>query len=399
VATNNALIDETSKLIALRARSSLTILDKHRMREEGSAPLLFDNDIQQKITLIPSVAKSLASQIANDIIFLKSQGLMDYSLLVGVKRQRFEVIKENLDAASSSSNRRETFHGTRGSVVIDTGASALASIAIDEKNPFQKHEDGGVRAAIVEGPGTFYFGIIDVLQEWNLKKKIERYFKVYVLGVDADGLSAIEPETYASRFFHGAVIDFFDGIDDHGDHNPLRFAGMMNTNVNRQLYRRSCNLSGAACDSSTAAEDDQSSSSIEMKSPVNPYTPSLSYKASEQLISGVPRSDSYEDDKSDGSSSSSTATYVMTDGTNFKKYKESRSRSVVSAIFPFTATASTSDSGSSSPINTPAATSGERARTRSSALTIPSSRSISANDSEGSMENDCKTNPSTLSTL
>lgn len=42
----------------------------------------------------------------------------------------------------------------------------------------QPYVIAGIRAAIVEGPGMFYFGIIDVLQEWNWSKKLERFFKV-----------------------------------------------------------------------------------------------------------------------------------------------------------------------------------------------------------------------------
>lgn len=91
-------------------------------------------------------------------MFSLGQGLMDYSLLVGVKRQRFEVIKEPLVLRTSSKH------------------------SMIKSNPFQKQDDGGIAAAIVEGPGMFYFGIIDILQEWNLKKKVERFLKVVLFG-------------------------------------------------------------------------------------------------------------------------------------------------------------------------------------------------------------------------
>jgi hypothetical protein len=59
---------------------------------------------------------------------------------------------------------------------------------------------GGLRAAVVEGPGVYYMGIIDVLQRWTLAKRIENFFKTRVLFKDTRGLSAIAPNSYAMRF-------------------------------------------------------------------------------------------------------------------------------------------------------------------------------------------------------
>ena len=102
---------------------------------------------------------------------------MDYSLLVGVSRRNFEIVGDNKDAKVSQSN------------------------------------EDGYNAIIVEGQGTFYVGIIDILQEWNYAKWYERMFKVYILGKDPYGISAIEPITYRKRFYQRAVLDVFDGLD------------------------------------------------------------------------------------------------------------------------------------------------------------------------------------------
>jgi len=104
---------------------------------------------------------------------------MDYSLLVGVKRRTFEVVGKN--------NAEKTVDIIR--------------------------EDGGFNAIMVEGQGTFYVGIIDILQEWNYAKWYERMFKIYVLRKDPLGISAIEPETYRKRFYQRAVLEVFDGLD------------------------------------------------------------------------------------------------------------------------------------------------------------------------------------------
>ena len=56
------------------------------------------------------------------------------------------------------------------------------------------------RARIIEGPGYYSLGIIDILQEWDWSKKIERWFKVYFRCQDPYGISCIEPTLYRKRF-------------------------------------------------------------------------------------------------------------------------------------------------------------------------------------------------------
>ncbi|TYZ65510.1 hypothetical protein PybrP1_008969 [[Pythium] brassicae (nom. inval.)] len=59
----------------------------------------------------------------------------------------------------------------------------------------------GMRLAnTVVGPAYYHLGVIDILQTWTLKKRLERFFKIVFRGVDGDGLSAIEPKLYRARF-------------------------------------------------------------------------------------------------------------------------------------------------------------------------------------------------------
>ncbi len=116
---------------------------------------------------------------------------MDYSLLIGVRRRNFEI----LDNQSPVKDLSEfNLHHLQG-------------------NPFSQDSDGALHAAVVEGQGTFYIGIIDILQEWNWQKWYERMFKVYFLQKDGNGLSAIEPLAYRKRFFQRAVLDVLDGVE------------------------------------------------------------------------------------------------------------------------------------------------------------------------------------------
>ena len=67
---------------------------------------------------------------------------------------------------------------------------------VDEKSA----EDFMMRARCVVGPEYFFMGVIDMLQEWTMRKKMERLAKIVFRGVEGDGLSAIHPEAYKKRF-------------------------------------------------------------------------------------------------------------------------------------------------------------------------------------------------------
>jgi Phosphatidylinositol-4-phosphate 5-Kinase len=56
------------------------------------------------------------------------------------------------------------------------------------------------KATSVNGPAVYYLGIVDFLQDWTTKKKIERLFKIYIGRKDPDGLSVMEPIGYMTRF-------------------------------------------------------------------------------------------------------------------------------------------------------------------------------------------------------
>ncbi len=66
--------------------------------------------------------------------------------------------------------------------------------------PFFRGNEGGLAAAVVEGPGVFYLGIIDILQEWSWSKRIERWIKSTILCQDKHGISVMPPQQYAERF-------------------------------------------------------------------------------------------------------------------------------------------------------------------------------------------------------
>lgn len=141
-----------------------------------------DNDLQFKIYLEPADRAKFIAQIESDANFLCSLDVMDYSLLLG----------------------------THNTCYILTDRHPVENV---EMVPFYQRDSGGLRAKMIQGPGLFFFGIIDVLQEYNSQKKAERWCKTFVLRKSKQGISAVPCKPYAERF-----IDKMKNITT--DHTP-----------------------------------------------------------------------------------------------------------------------------------------------------------------------------------
>merc|ERR1719231_1836570 len=102
---------------------------------------------------------------------------MDYSLLVGVVKQHFNIVDDH--AIPRDSRLELRMNSVKGDHV---------------------RSDGGIYAKRVEGAGIYYFGIIDILQDYSLGKRAERYAKIYLKMLDGNGISVIDPSQYYLRF-------------------------------------------------------------------------------------------------------------------------------------------------------------------------------------------------------
>jgi 1-phosphatidylinositol-4-phosphate 5-kinase len=142
--------------------------------------IMKDNDLHQRLRIGQEHAEQLAEQLYKDCSFLRNLGLMDYSLLLGVVRQRI----------------------SKPAGVSPFGACGNEQWAKEEADnrPFFQGYFGGMSAVEVEGPGIYYLGIVDILQKWDYSKMFEHFAKVVFMCAPTNGLSAIPPEQYARRF-------------------------------------------------------------------------------------------------------------------------------------------------------------------------------------------------------
>lgn len=150
-----------------------------------------DNDLTQRLYLHRKDAMKTAKQITNDARFLCDKNIMDYSLLIGVLNVKVSL-RQNENSRIDSS-------GALGSTLPE-----LSSELVTDDSSFGEYELQSVacrrEATHIEGPKFYYFGIIDILQKWDLYKRAEMNLKVIYRCEDNAALSCIEPEAYWNRF-------------------------------------------------------------------------------------------------------------------------------------------------------------------------------------------------------
>lgn len=127
----------------------------------------------------------LCEQLAKDCGFLRDHGIMDYSLLVGVHFQN----KKGEDPPNDNGS-------------IGAFAYARENGVAHRINAFQQ-DDGGMKSSFNFGLNHVYFmGLIDVLQLYNVKKKMEHGVKMFRF--KRNEISSVDPGLYFDRFMQFA---------------------------------------------------------------------------------------------------------------------------------------------------------------------------------------------------
>ncbi|XP_038681946.1 phosphatidylinositol 4-phosphate 5-kinase 7-like isoform X2 [Tripterygium wilfordii] len=227
--------------------------DKDKIEENTT---LKDLDLSYEFLMDKLLRESLFKQLSLDCSFLESQDIIDYSLLLGLHFRAPEHHKAFLEppATVPSQDNSPPANGvtSQGELLIPPKGLILVTHEPSSVNIAPgPHSRGGTLRAYSVGhqqvdlllPGTgrlrvqlgvnmpaqasrkvveadidsadielfevydvvLYMGIIDILQEYNMKKKVEHAYKS--LQFDPLSISAVEPKTYAKRF-----IDFLEKV-------------------------------------------------------------------------------------------------------------------------------------------------------------------------------------------
>eukprot|EP00475_Leptophrys_vorax_P023687 TRINITY_DN32483_c0_g1_i2.p1 TRINITY_DN32483_c0_g1~~TRINITY_DN32483_c0_g1_i2.p1 ORF type:complete len:193 (-),score=48.74 TRINITY_DN32483_c0_g1_i2:117-695(-) len=187
---------------------------------------------------------------------------MDYSMLLGLHymdREPADDVKEencSVDVASPDElesylsgdltkagplpARRQSHYGLTGAQELITArndySSALPLVTEEVKKKRKSAivntsgsifcaDDGGIRGVNADGTPSqviYYMGIIDILQQYNTKKKLERTVKS--ISSDVNTISSIKPSKYATRFtkFIANAVDLTATFAEHeSDDDPV----------------------------------------------------------------------------------------------------------------------------------------------------------------------------------
>lgn len=137
-----------------------------------------------------------------DVNFLKSQNIMDYSLLIGIHH----IKRKKSKSKNSIGEELDLYNDPNLSEYSNTGSL------------FQSYH-GGIRSYNDQGY-VFFMGIIDILQEYNIGKHAETFFKSF--SHNKQELSSVDPELYAERF-----LNF---ILSYSNFDPLSYEKMKKKN-------------------------------------------------------------------------------------------------------------------------------------------------------------------------
>ncbi|XP_057520202.1 phosphatidylinositol 4-phosphate 5-kinase 6-like [Amaranthus tricolor] len=146
-------------------------------------------------------------QVDRDCDFLEQERIMDYSLLVGLHFQ-----DSGAGPADGIGDRNSDVIAPRLSKVNETDRLVFdpnqwASIRLGINMPARaeltvRRSDGGEGSVIVPTGDCYnviiFFGIIDILQDYDISKKLEHAYKSFQY--DATSISAVDPKQYSKRF-------------------------------------------------------------------------------------------------------------------------------------------------------------------------------------------------------
>uniref|UniRef100_K3WWS8 PIPK domain-containing protein n=1 Tax=Globisporangium ultimum (strain ATCC 200006 / CBS 805.95 / DAOM BR144) TaxID=431595 RepID=K3WWS8_GLOUD len=157
--------------------------------QQRISQLMMDIDFHKfngGISLARASASRLQGQLCDDIVFLASRGIIDYSILLGIRY-----------------------------------------LKSDESLPPQSH---GIYSH--DGQKVYYLGTVDMLQRYNWKWTVQRWFLGLLLCKDTHDVSAVPPEAYGTRLTKFVKERLFDvhpdtgGASSHHSRRSARLNGM-----------------------------------------------------------------------------------------------------------------------------------------------------------------------------
>ncbi|KNA09673.1 hypothetical protein SOVF_151350 [Spinacia oleracea] len=182
--------------------------------ELDASTILKDLDLNFIFRLQKSWFQDFCRQVDRDCEFLEQERIMDYSLLVGLHFREASKAGDLIPSGSRTPNgcdEQESDQGAPRLSKVDMDQLLIdpawwASVRLGINMPAQVER--AVRkmegeSQVLEPIGEYYdvvmfFGIIDILQDYDISKKLEHAYKA--MQYDATSISAVDPKLYSKRF-------------------------------------------------------------------------------------------------------------------------------------------------------------------------------------------------------
>ncbi|KAK8371056.1 hypothetical protein V6Z12_A01G219000 [Gossypium hirsutum] len=192
--------------------SSLGRITEKNEFETDNTTILKDLDLNFIFKLQKAWYQEFCWQIDKDCEFLVQERTMDYSLLVGLHFREIstngELIPCQRRTSSGNSENESTDHISRTNadqLLLDP--KRWASVKLGSNMPARVERT--IRKPelelqlVGEQTGEYYevimfFGIIDILQDYDITKKLEHAYKS--IHYDPTSISAVDPKQYSKRF-------------------------------------------------------------------------------------------------------------------------------------------------------------------------------------------------------
>lgn len=215
---------------------------------DGYKGTLKDLDLgEEKILIGTELKEQLMEQLRKDVQFLTGCHIMDYSLLLGIHQHGIfgdtipnPMSEEEFDGITAvgiglSKTRSNTSLIEPKTRTYSNRHDTMTSMfGLDDREfhvPWFRQDRGGLRSDsqlhpcssrpmsialesnrdsmvnVGTPPVTYFFGVVDILQQYTLRKRLEHLWKTRVVRQDRHGLSAVNENEYGERF-----LNFLDGI-------------------------------------------------------------------------------------------------------------------------------------------------------------------------------------------
>ncbi|XP_072105964.1 phosphatidylinositol 5-phosphate 4-kinase type-2 gamma-like isoform X1 [Mobula birostris] len=183
--------------------------DKEKVKE---LPTLKDVDflnLNQKVYIDQADKKLFMDKLRRDVEFLAQLKIMDYSLLLGIHDVQRQD-EEGLPAITMESEDNRNIHSSvsphQYSHTPEMVGSYFSKVPdfIEEHSPPDAHAIKSSESA--PRKEVYFMGLIDVLTQYDTKKKAAHAAKTVKHGAGAE-ISTVNPEQYAKRF-----MDFITNI-------------------------------------------------------------------------------------------------------------------------------------------------------------------------------------------